>query len=57
MSRRKLTSKRRWLARFRIGKPVPWLALMTFPELKKRLVPAERLMNVDAIRLARRPAR
>lgn len=50
--RPKRPSKRRWIARFHIGKPVPWLAIMEYPDLKKRLVPAQYMVNMDAIRRA-----
>lgn len=49
MRRRKPDSKRRWLARFRIGRPVPWLAMEEHPDLKDRLKPARFLINMDAI--------
>lgn len=38
----KRTSKRRWLARWRIGKPIPDTALCEWPDLVKRLRPSRR---------------
>lgn len=46
---RKRDSKRRWVARFRIGRPIPWKAIVEH-DLKARLVPAEYLANFDAIK-------
>lgn len=48
--RPKYPSKRRWIARFRIGRPIPWLAMMTHPDLKRRCEPCRYLINMDAIR-------
>lgn len=48
--RRKRTSKRRWIQRFRMGKPVPFQVLMEMPELHKRLKPHARYaINIDAL--------
>jgi hypothetical protein len=38
--RRKVSSKRRWLARFLLGKNIPETALMEHPDLRSRLTPA-----------------
>jgi len=47
--RKKAISKRRWIARFHQGKPVPYLALEMIPELKQRLRPHLVLGNMDAV--------
>lgn len=49
MSRRKRTSKRRWIARFFNGAPVPWIALMEWPDLSRKLQPQRGLIHMDAV--------
>lgn len=46
--RRKLDSKRRWIARFRIGKFLPWIVVENY-SLKDRLTPAKFYVNRDGI--------
>ena len=50
--RRKRTSKRRWIARFHMGKVIPYEVLLEHPKLLKRLVLARFLINQDAIQHA-----
>lgn len=45
--RRKIDSKRRWIARFRIGKVIPITAFMQYPELWERLRPKGYLPCVE----------
>jgi hypothetical protein len=47
--RRKRDSKRRWIARFRIGRVIPALVIVEH-DLEGRLKPAEYVSNLDAIR-------
>jgi hypothetical protein len=51
---RKRTSKRRWLARFKLGKPLPATALAEYPDLRRRLGQFEHAADVygDLIRKA-----
>ncbi len=46
---KKYPSKRRWLARFRMGKPVPWFALKNYNDLITRCKPFILKENSDHI--------
>jgi hypothetical protein len=45
-------SKRRWIARWRNGQVIPFIALMEYPDLEKRLKPSRYLPHGDAIQRA-----
>jgi hypothetical protein len=52
MGRRKHSSKRRIIARFRMGKIIPAIAILEHRGLEQRLKPSVYLHNIDGIRLA-----
>lgn len=54
MARRKQVSKRRWIARFMMGKTVPHIALLQYPTLARRLHRENKTFypNIDCFRRA-----
>lgn len=46
--RRKQVSKRRWVARFKLGKLIPYTAILNH-DLASRLRPCRALVNMDAV--------
>jgi hypothetical protein len=47
---KKLTSKRRWIARFRLGRSIPSAVVMIWPELKSRLTACVFNPHLDTLR-------
>jgi len=54
---RKKPSKRRWIARFYMGRDIPWKVMEEFPGLKQRLRPFTHLPDRDAVFIEWHPGR